>query len=56
MKRTLLLMLALLLAAGTFAQDKPKKAKKEKTRKNLQRKRRNHQERLELRSAARGGL
>ena len=31
MKRTLLLMLALLLAAGTFAQDKPKKAKKEKT-------------------------
>ena len=31
MKKTLLLMLALLLAAGGFAQDKPKKAKKEKT-------------------------
>ena len=31
MKRTLLLMLALLLAVGSFAQDKPKKAKKEKT-------------------------
>ena len=31
MKKTLLLMLALLLAAGSFAQDKPKKAKKEKT-------------------------
>ena len=31
MKRTLLVMLALLLAAGSFAQDKPKKAKKEKT-------------------------
>ena len=30
MKKTLLLMLALLLAAGSFAQDKPKKAKKEK--------------------------
>ena len=31
MKKTLLLMLALLLAAGGFAQDKPKKEKKEKT-------------------------
>ena len=31
MKKSLLLMLALLLAAGGFAQDKPKKAKKEKT-------------------------
>ena len=31
MKSTLLIMLALLLAAGTFAQDKPKKTKKEKT-------------------------
>ena len=30
MKKTLLLILALLLAAGSFAQDKPKKAKKEK--------------------------
>ena len=30
MKKTLLLMLALLLAVGSFAQDKPKKAKKEK--------------------------
>ena len=30
MKKSLLLMLALLLAVGSFAQDKPKKAKKEK--------------------------
>ena len=30
MKKTLLLMLALLLAVGSFAQDEPKKAKKEK--------------------------